>query len=247
MRLLAAMSLLCAVGCSTTVYYNPDLVSRHIQQVGTPTAGKVLIYSTPKEEAYVYSGRPTTFVGSAVTAHIPFGRMTRKIAVETFDKAFSGGCVTGHSLNRPSDYEVILMPAVTEFDYHYRPKVGSMLQTVADIRMKLRGKILSPNADVLMDQVYDSNRVASDPTAGYVPKVLNKVVHTTLCDLMSQFARDVRLIVLQRSQTSPRARPAAVEPPSVPTYAPPTTSPAPSPVPPVAPHLVPESVPVPTR
>ena len=195
-QFLAAVAVMSVVtGCSTTVFYNPALVAQRIQQVGVPSPGRALIYTTVAQDAYVYKGRPNTFAGSAVEARIPFGRMTHEIAIATFNDAFSQGTVSGRSLDRPSDYQVIIMPSVTEFDYQYSPTPGSLLQTSADIRMKLRGKVLSPDANVLMDKVYDSNRVMSEGTAGYVPKMLNKVVHTTLCDLMSEFARDVKLIV----------------------------------------------------
>ena len=245
LQLLAAVGVLSATGCSTTVFYNPGLVAQRIQQVGAPTPGRVLIYTTPEQDAYVYKGRPTTFVGSAVTAHIPFGRMTHEIAVAAFDGAFSQGAVTGHSLDRPVDYEVILIPSVTEFDYHYRPRAGSMLKSVADIRMKLRGKVLTPSADVLMDKVYDSNRVASEGTAGYVPKMLNKVAHTTLCDLMSEFARDVKLVVLQQSRGAPAPSYRTSTPPSRAAIAPVRPSaPVRTPSPPsVDPSLVPERIP----
>jgi len=251
-RLLAAVCVLSATGCSTTVFYNPTLVEDRIQPVGVSTPGRVLIYTTAKQDAYVFKGRPTTFVGSAVVAKIPFGRMTHEIAVATFDKAFSDGAVAGRSLNRPSDYNVIVIPTVTEFDYHYRPLPGSMLKTAADIRMQLRGKVLSPGADVLLDRVYDSNRVLSEGTAGYVPKMLNKVAHTTLCDLMADFARDVKLIVLQQGQAAPAPRSAAPTPapaPRQPTPAPAPAAPVYTPpepvVPSVDPHMVPEVVPLP--
>ncbi len=252
LQLLAAASVLWATGCSTTVFYNPVLVADRIQPVGAPTSGRVLIYTTAKQDAYVYKGRPTTFVGSAVVAKIPFGRMTHEIAVATFDKAFSDGAVAGRSLNRPSDYDVILIPTVTEFDYHYRPLPGSMLKTAADIRMRLRGKVLSPGADVLLDKVYDSNRVLSEGTAGYVPKMLNKVAHTTLCDLMSDFARDVKLIVLQQGPAAPAPRAATPAPAPAPRQPPPAPVPVapvyapPQPVKPsVDPNMVPEVVPLP--
>lgn len=254
-QLLAAACVLSATGCSTTVFYNPGLVADRIQTVGAPTPGRVLIYTTAEQDAYVYKGRPTTFAGSATVANIPFGRMTHKIAVATFEKAFSGGAVAGSSLNRPADFDVILIPFVTEFDYYYRAVPGSMLKTGADIRMRLRGKVLSSDADVLLDKVYDSNRVLSEGTAGYVPKMLNKVAHTTLCDLMGEFAQDARLIVLQQSQASPTPRPAT---PTIPLPVPRSAPPAPVKTPPapvyeaprpvapqVVPHMVPEVVPIP--
>ena len=207
--MLAVAGLVAVTGCSTTVRYSPDVVAQHIQRVGAPLPGKVLVHTTPAQDAYVYGGRPSTFAGSAVKANIPFGQMSREIALKTFEGAFRQGAVAGHSMRNAADYQVIIMPQITHFNYFYRVSPGSLIQSVADVQMKMRAKVLSPQAVVLVDREYDSHRVLSDPTAGYMPKVLGKVAHTVLCDLMADVARDVKLAVLQQAMTAPAARPVA--------------------------------------
>ncbi len=223
-RLLLAGGVLMAAGCATTVRYSPDLVAQRIQQVGAPMPGKVLIHTTEAQDAGVYRGRPKSFAGSAVAVNIPFGKMTRDIALKTFHGNFSQGAVASDSMSDAAAYRVIIMPQVTHFDYLYRPAPGSLISMVADGRMKLRVKALSPDAVVLVDKEYDSSRVISEPTAGYLPTVLGQLAHTTLCDLMADVARDVKLAVLQQSM-APGQSP-------VPVYVPqPVYTPVPAPLP----------------
>jgi len=215
LRSAAAITLVMATGCATTVRYSPDLVAGQIQRIGAPMPGKVLVHTTAEQDAYVYSGRPKSWAGSAVKAKIPFGELTREIALKTFEGSFSGGAVAGRSARDTSGYSAILMPYVTHFDYLYRPSPGSLVSMVADVRIKLRAKVMGPGAVVLIDKEYDSNRVVSKPTAGYLPKVLGAVAQTVLCDLMGEVARDMKLAVLQQAMAAPAARPTA------PVYTPP--------------------------
>ncbi len=83
---------------------------------------------------------------------------------------------------------------------------------------------------MLVNKEYDSNRVLSKPTAGYLPSVLNDVVNKVLCDLMGEVARDVQLAVLQQALTAPAARaPAPVYTPA-PAYNPPPAAAVPDPI-----------------
>ena len=130
------------------------------------------------------------------------------------------------------------------FDYFYALAPGSMFKSVAKVHMKLHAKVLTSDAEVLIDKTYNSPRVLSDSTAGYLPKLLSKVSHTVLCDLMSELARDVKLLALQQQSPVTPARPTPVRAAPSPTPAP-VYTPQPTENPPTPSYLIPEAIPAP--
>jgi len=80
---VAAALALCAA-CTATVRFD----SKHFAPLPIASdkvlAGKTLIQMTGEDEAFVFTGRPTTFIGSAGTLVLPLGQITREAALYVF-------------------------------------------------------------------------------------------------------------------------------------------------------------------
>ncbi len=150
--ILIAVGMVMITGCSTALRYSPEVAAERIQRVGAPIPGKVLIHTTPEQDAYVFKGHPKSFAGAATSVKIPFGKMTKAIAIKTFEHGFSQGADVGFSARDARDHRVIIMPHVSHFEYLYRAAPGSLIRSVADIRMTLRTKVFDSRCRCVGEQ-----------------------------------------------------------------------------------------------
>src|SRR5216684_2785729 len=86
---LAVVACLLA-GCAH-IKYNPS----YIRSAGINTTaryqGKLLIYTTPKEDSFVYKGRPKSATGILWRLHVPLGEYTKGAANEVYGHLFEFG------------------------------------------------------------------------------------------------------------------------------------------------------------
>jgi hypothetical protein len=128
-------------------------------------AGRALIQMTAEDEALVFTGRPTTFVGSAGTLVLPLGQITREAALNVFGALFIGGAEAASTVPAArGGYAVIVSPRVERFSYGYgirefRPVLAisvAVLDSEGKILIERRSYELAASAAVTQEQPVES-------------------------------------------------------------------------------------------
>ena len=189
--LVLALPLVALLGaCSFNAYYNPAFTDQPIT-VEQKLPGKALVYNTPTDAKYVFSGHPTSFTGGGTTLSIELGDIADQIAVNTFDNLFQGGASFADSLNNASDYAVVVTPKVTSFSYAYNQLKNLGFAITPQVDINLHVKVTRATV-VVLDKNYTSGLVdgKSYMLSGSPGEEASRAAHKVISDLMNQAARD---------------------------------------------------------
>ena len=113
--LFAALAVLALGGCAMTSTFNPGYLAAARRPVAEQADGKALIVTTPQDDAYVYTGHPTSFTGAATTLTLPLGSIVKETATAAFADRFKGGAEAAGAITNADSYAVIVAPRLTSF------------------------------------------------------------------------------------------------------------------------------------
>lgn len=185
MRTAAAALALCAA-CTTTGRYDPKYFAPLPIASDKKVDGRALIEMSGEDEAFVFSGRPTTIVGSAGTLVLPLGQITREAALNVFGALFTGGAEAATAVPpAQGGHAVIVSPRVERFSYSYG--IGEFRPVLA-----ISVAALDPEGRTLLDRrTYESAGSAAVPTEQPV-EFLSRTTQLAVQSLMLRAATDVR-------------------------------------------------------
>lgn len=194
LRLLSsAIAATALVGCAFTSSYNPSYLAAARRPATVQTDGRALIVTTQQDDAYVYTGAPTSFTGGATKLTVALGSIVKESAVAAFADTFKSGADSAPEVKDPARYVVIVSPRLSTFSYEYN-------------QLKNAGFAITPTAVVNVDvRVLDAKGAtrwqrsyASGPVEGpsYMLNTspgeeISKVTHKALYDLFLKAAADV--------------------------------------------------------
>src|SRR5512137_581299 len=198
----AVLTVLAVTACSSTSTYNASYLAAARRPATMMSDGKALVVTTPPDDAYVYTGNPTSFTGSATTLTIPLGSIVRETAVAAFTDTFKGGADLAGQVTDPSRYAVIVAPKLVSYSYEYNQlkNVGFAITPTAVVSVDVR--VLDAKGATRWQRTY-----ASGPVEGpaYMlntapEEEVSKVTHKALYDMFSKAAGDVaREVVIKPS------------------------------------------------
>ena len=189
----AVLAILAVAGCSSTSSYNPSYLAAARRPATVVSDGKVLVVTAPQDDAFVYTGNPTSFTGSATTLTLPLGSIVRESAVAAFADTFKGGADVASQVTDASRYVVIVAPKLVTFSYEYNQlkNVGFAITPTAVVNVDVR--VLDAKGATRWQRSY-----ASGPVEGpaYMLNTapgeeISKVAHKALYDVFSKAAGDV--------------------------------------------------------
>ncbi|MFO1206190.1 MAG: hypothetical protein U1E63_10750 [Burkholderiales bacterium] len=204
--LLTAAVLLILVGCAHTGTYNAGYLAAARRPAAVPSEGRVLVVTTEQEDAYVYSGHPTSFTGAATTLTVPLGIILKEATIAAFADAFHGGAEASSSVHDADRFVAVVSPHPVSFTYEYNQlkNVGFAITPTAVVSIDVR--VLDGANATRWHKVY-----ASGPVEGpsYMlntspQEEIVKVTHKAAYDLMAKAAVDVSAEVVA-NRTAPAA------------------------------------------
>ena len=190
MALLAGSLLL--AGCTFNGGYNPSYLPPEPTALGIP--GKSLVVLEAVDANWTYSGKPTSFTGSATTLKLPVGEITRQIALKVFGAAFKDGADFRYAAGETAGYRLVVKPRVIRFSYAYNQLKNLGFAVTPQVDLDLHVTLLAPDGKVLLDKTYASGVTAGGTYvfSGQPAERVNKALHETLYKLMSDAAVDAR-------------------------------------------------------
>jgi hypothetical protein len=193
-RMLAAAALALLAGCTSVATYRTDYVKMTEVPAAERLAGRGLVYTQADEDAYVFSGNPTSFTGSASTLKMPLGLMNREIALSVFGAAFIEGAEHSNALPAEGRHAVIVHPSVTGFEYGYPQLKNLGFAITPEARVQMKVRVLDPGGAALFERSYDSGiREAGSYMLDFSPEErVSKLAHQEIADLLQQAVKDIR-------------------------------------------------------
>ena len=187
--LLASVFLL--AGCSFTAPYNRAHITP-AAPVAADHAGQVLVYTTSADDAYVFTGKPTSFTGGGTKLSLPLGMMTREIAGMVFSERFQQGHIKSGVLNG-AEYGLTVHPKVKHIEYAYNQLKNLGFAITPQVRLVLTVDVLDAQGKVVRSVEYDSGLTdgKSYMLSGAPAEQVSKIAHQTLYDLMRKAADDL--------------------------------------------------------
>lgn len=190
--IFAIAGVLALSGCAMTSAYNQGYLAAARRPVVAQVEGRALVVTTPEDDAYVYTGRPTSLTGAATTLTIPLGAIARESAVAAFADTFKGGAEAAGAVRDADRYAVIVAPRLTSFSYEYNQlkNVGFAITPTTSIAVDVR--VLDAKGETRWQRSYSSGPVEGK---SYMlntspQEEISKMAHKALYDLFAAAASD---------------------------------------------------------
>jgi hypothetical protein len=188
-----ALAVLALGGCAMTSTFNQGYLAAARRPVAVQADGRVLIVTTPADDAYVYTGHPTSFTGSATTLTLPLGSIVKETATAAFADAFKGGAEPAGTVKNADRYAVIVTPKLTSFSYEYNQlkNIGFAVTPTASAVVEVRA--LDASGETRWQRSYSSGPVEGPAyMLNTAPQEeIGKVTHKALYDLFAAAAADI--------------------------------------------------------
>ena len=192
--ILVSAIVLVTTGCAYKVGYN----SSYLPPAGIAgkVDGKALVVMTAEEVEWVYSGHPTSFTGGGTTLTVPLGNITKQVALEVFSRHFDR-VDSGVDLSAAAEYLFVVNPRISKFEYAFIQLQNLGFAITPEVIVNLDVKLFDAAGKQLMQKSYVSGEREGDSymMSGSPNEKINKILHETLFDLMSQAAVDAHSIL----------------------------------------------------
>ena len=197
---LLGIAVLFFAGCASTSSYNTGYLAAARRPAANPVDGKVLIVTTAQDDAYSYTGNPTSLTGGASTLTLPLGAIVRETAIAAFADTFKGGADGATEVKDAQRYVVIVAPKLLTYSYEYNQakNLGFAITPTAVVNVDVR--VIDAKGATRWQRNYASGPVEGPAymlnTAPY--EEISKVTHKALYEVFSKAAADVAAEVVAR-------------------------------------------------
>ncbi|HTO49124.1 MAG TPA: hypothetical protein VML91_15910 [Burkholderiales bacterium] len=203
MRIAALALVLVAgtlFGCAYTTSSNPAYLAAARRPPPLLVDGKVLVVTTPQDDAYSFTGSPTSYTGSATTLTLPLGSMIRETAVAAFADAFKGGADANATILDAERYTVIVAPKLVSYSYEYNQlkNVGFAITPTAVVNVDVR--VIGAKGATSWQRSYASGPVEGVSYALNMSpqEEISKTTYKAMYNLFSKAASDIAREVLAK-------------------------------------------------
>lgn len=206
---LAALALgACAHEIGFHAEYLPGEPPQYVAQ------GKLLILMPEEQRAFVYAGPPSSRTGDFTTLIVPIGNIVQEIARHVFGECFAYGVEVTDSLAGRDDFVLAIEGDMQRFIYSYTKVIDagfggeeadSWIVPELDVAFAVKG--YNRSGETVLDKVYDSGIKAGEAyrTTSKPAERINRVLHTTVHDLMLRLVADARPLLMAECQLTDRA------------------------------------------
>jgi hypothetical protein len=187
-------------GCTFATTFNASYFPQRPVPEDQRIDGRVLVLTDPQDDAYVYSGSPTSFTGSATTLTLPLGQITREAAAAAFTNVFRGGAEKSNDRSGLDRYRTIVTPRVKSFTYEYNALRNLGFAATPQVAVQVTVTLVDAQGKPALQRTYDSGTIDGDTyvISGAPGERVAKAAHEALFDLMMKAAVDVRALLLAR-------------------------------------------------
>lgn len=196
-------------GCAYEIGYRGEYLPQEPPQY--VARGKLLIVMPEEQRSFVYEGPPSSRTGDFTTLTVPVGAIVQEIASHVFGECFAYGVDFVPSREGRDDYVLALEGDMQEFIYSYTKVIDEGFNTeradvwiVPEVEVAFAVKGYNRTGAMVLDKIYDSGVKAGEEymITSKPAERINRVLHTTLHDLMLELVADVRPLLMEECEVT---------------------------------------------
>ena len=196
-------------GCAYEIGYRGEYLPQDPPQY--LAQGKLLVVMPEDQRTFVYEGRPGSRTGDFTTLTVPVGAIVQEIASHVFGECFAYGVEFAPSRAGRDDFVLAIEGDMQEFIYSYTKVIDAGFNgqradvwIVPEVEVAFAVKGYNRAGDTVLDKVYDSGVAAGEEylITSKPAERINRVLHTTLHDLMLELVADVRPLLMEECEVS---------------------------------------------
>jgi hypothetical protein len=208
-RMVVATGAFILGGCAHEIGFNSAYLPQ--EPPAYLAQGKLLLIMPEEQRTFVYEGPPNSRTGDYTTLIVPVGTIVQEIASHVFGECFAYGVEVTDSRAGRDDFVLAIEGDMQEFIYSYTKVIdagfnGERADTwiVPEVEVAFAVKAYNRAGETVLDKVYDSGvasgeeyMITSKPT-----ERINRVLHTTVHDLMLELVADVRPFLMEECEVT---------------------------------------------
>lgn len=221
-RTLALLSLVAvlAAGCAYKASFNRKYLDDS-PGAGVRIDGAAALFVEPRDEQYVFKGRPKSLTARGSTIEMPLGRMNREIALATLGPVFREGLRPAKGRDGAAGSHVI-QTRIAGYEYRFNTLRNLTFKNTPQVRLAVEILVRDPSGRDVLSRTYDTGGWFNGKTVWDTLKpaeLINRTTHLALAEIYARAAGDIR-----DAWRNEPARPAVSPAPAV--HAPPAVPPA---------------------
>jgi hypothetical protein len=209
-RAMAAAVVATAVavgGCAYEIGYRGEYLAQ--EPPAYVARGKLLVVMPEEQRSFVYEGRPSSRTGDYTKLTVPIGSMVIEIANHVFGDCFASGVEFADTREGHDDYVLAIEGDMQEFIYSYTKVIDAGFNAeradtwiVPEVEIAFAVEAYNRRGETVLDKVYDSGVAAGEQylITSRPAERINRVLHSTLHDLMLEVVADVRPLLMEECE-----------------------------------------------
>ena len=166
-------------------------------------------YLPEEQRFFVYEGPPSSRTGDYTTLIVPIGNIVQEIARHVFGECFAYGVEVTDSLVGRDDFVLAIEGDMQQFIYSYTKVIDAGFDgqsanawIVPEVDLAFAVKGYNRAGETVLDKIYDSGVKAGEAylTTSKPVERINRVLHTTVHDLMLDLVADVRPLLMEECE-----------------------------------------------
>jgi hypothetical protein len=208
----AAVAVSALGGCTHEIGFHAEYLPQ--EQPQYVAQGKLLILMPEEQRSFVYEGPPSSRTGDYTTLIVPIGNIVQEIARHVFGECFAYGVEVTDSLAGRDDFVLAIEGDMQQFIYSYTKIIDAGFDgtsrdawIVPEVDVAFAVKGYNRAGEIVLDKVYDSGVKAGEAylTTSKPVERINRVLHTTVHDLMLGLVADVRPLLMEECELTQAA------------------------------------------
>jgi hypothetical protein len=208
---IALAATLSTGACVHEVGFHPEYLPQEPPQY--VAQGKLLIVMPEEQRAFAYQGPPSSRTGDFATLVVPVGNIVQEIASHVFGECFAYGVEVADTRDGRDDFVLAIEGDMQQLAYSYTKVIDAGFDAeaadtwiVPEVRLAFGVKGYNRAGEQVLDKVYDSGIKAGEEyrTTSKPAERINRVLHTTLHDLMLDLVADVRPLLMEECEVTER-------------------------------------------
>jgi hypothetical protein len=194
-------------GCAHEIGYRGEYLPQ--EPPAYVAQGKLLVVMPDEQRSFVYQGPPSSRTGDFTTLTVPIGTMVIEIANHVFGDCFAYGIEFADTREGHDDYVLAIEGDMQEFIYSYTKVIDAGFNAergdtwiVPEVAIAFAVKAYNRAGETVLDKVYDSGVAAGEQylITSRPAERINRVLHSTLHDLMLEVVADVRPLLMEECE-----------------------------------------------
>lgn len=206
---IVAAAVLALGGCAHEIGFHGEYLPQEAPQY--VAQGKLLIVMPEEQRTFVYEAPPSSRTGDYTTLIVPVGTIAMEIARHVFGECFAYGLEVADTREGRDDFVLAIEGDMQQLIYSYTKVIDAGFNAergdawiVPEVELAFAVKVYSRAGDTVLDKVYDSGVKAGEQymVTSNPAERINRVLHTTLHDLMLLLVADMRPFLMEECEVT---------------------------------------------